>query len=56
MSAELTKLTPAAKRDLKALQAGEVVDLRYGPFIQLLEAGYIEGTQDDYRLVDREES
>lgn len=45
-----TKLTAAARRDLAKLQAGEPVDLRYGPYRQLLEAGLIEGTQDNYRL------
>lgn len=44
-------LTAAAKRDLAKLQAGERVDLRYGPFEQLVAAGYLEGTQDNYRLV-----
>lgn len=37
------KLTPAAKRDLKRLQAGwSGSGIRSGPMRQLLAAGYIE--------------
>jgi hypothetical protein len=50
------KLTPAPRRDLARLQAGESIQsvrIAYCPFKQLLDAGYIVGTQHDYRLVAR---
>lgn len=39
------RLTPAARRDLDALRRGEPVDLRYGPWRQLVDAGLIVGPQ-----------
>jgi hypothetical protein len=45
-----TSFTPAARRDFAAMLRGETVSLRYGPYIQLLNAGLIEGPQDAPRL------
>ncbi len=39
-------LTAAARRDLAAMRRGEYVELRYGPWRQLVEAGFITGPQD----------
>lgn len=51
---ETKKLTKAAQRDLDALRRGEdVPDLRYGPYSQLLDAGYITGPQGAPRLVEK---
>lgn len=49
-------LTPAAKRDLLAIAQSVRVDICYGPFSQLIEHGYIEGTQDDYRITESGQS
>lgn len=46
------KLTPAARRDLDRMRRGEPVDLRYGPYRQLVDAGLVEGPQDAPRLVE----
>jgi len=45
------KLTKAAARDLEALRNGQPVDLRFGPWEQLTEAGLITGPQDAPVLV-----
>ena len=45
-------LTRAARRDLKALLAGERPDLRFGPYKQLLDAGLITGEQPSYELTE----
>lgn len=50
------KLSPAAKRDIEAIRRGEPVDLRYGPYSQLLAAGLIVGAQDNFRLVEEKAS
>lgn len=47
------KLTPAARRDLAALRAGEDVACRYGPWEQLRDAGYVTGTQWHPVLTDK---
>lgn len=47
----MAQLTAAAKRDLAEIRNGKHPDLRYGPYTQLLEAGYITGSQDNYRFV-----
>lgn len=44
-------LTPAAKRDLARLRAGESFVLCYGPWQQLADAGLVTGTQHDARAV-----
>lgn len=45
------RLTAAARRDLARILAGERIELHYGPFCQLRDAGYITGTQDDRTVV-----
>lgn len=44
------KLTPAAKRYLTLIQDGGHPELTYGPYSQLVSAGYITGPQDGYRV------
>ena len=48
-----SNLTPAARRDLELMRQGVAVNLRYGPYIQLLEAGLIVGEQDHPMLVEQ---
>lgn len=43
---ESVKLTKAARRDLLDLVCQYPVDLRYGPYSQLVAAGYVRGPQD----------
>lgn len=47
-----TSLTPAARRDLAALAAGATIQIRYGPYAQLLAAGYITGPHESYVITD----
>lgn len=49
-------MSPAAERDLALIRAGHRPELRYGPFTQLRDAGYITGSQDDWQPCDQDES
>lgn len=44
-------LTPAAKRYLAMILEGGRPALTYGPYVQLRDAGIIEGPQDSYSVV-----
>jgi hypothetical protein len=47
-------LTKAAQKYLAAMQRGEYVELTYGPYMQLVAAGYITGPQDAPVLLSNE--
>ncbi len=47
------KLTKAAEKYLAAMRRGEKVDITYGPYSQLIEAGLITGDQQSPRLVEK---
>jgi hypothetical protein len=46
------KLTAAAARDLAAMRRGDAVELRYGPWCQLVKAGLVTGSQESPVLTD----